>query len=122
MFPQGAEHEINHATERLGRVATPLMARSESDTKLHLAGVVLATVQTAITHHESGRLLDDGQLQPCPRNARLHFELPVDESRCVVRPVRLPRLISGHLRQRTIPANRRCIAPLQSAEDKSWQR
>jgi len=119
MLAESAEYELNHATKRLGRVAASLMAGSEGHAKFHLPRVVQPAMQTAITHHDSACLLDDGELQPCPRNAWLHFELPVDESRCVVQSVRLPGLIPGHLRQRTIPADRRSIAALQSTEDQS---
>ena len=67
MLAQSAENKIQQASECLRGVAPTSMARRESDANLHLPRVIQPTVQTAIAHHDLGRLLDNSQLKPCPR-------------------------------------------------------
>src|SRR5207249_9309558 len=59
---------------------------------------------------------------PRPRNTRLTVALTFDEACRIVRSERLPRLVPCHVRQRTIAVQRRGIATLQPAKEKSRRR
>src|SRR4051812_6540061 len=121
MFIQRGKHKMEQAFECLRGVAPTLMAGGQGDAKLHLAGVVQPTVQTAIAHHALRRPLDYRQLKPGPRNPRFSVALVLDEACCIVRPERIPGLISCHFRKRTIATQGVSIATPQPAEDKAWR-
>ena len=86
MLAQSAENKIQQASECLRGVAPTLMARRESDANLHLPRVIQLTVQTAIAHHDLGRLLDNSQLKPCSGNIWFSVKLLVDQPCCITRP------------------------------------
>src|SRR4051812_19059480 len=98
------------------------MAGGERDAHLHLMRVVAAAVQTAVARHGFGCLFDNRQLKPRPRNTRLTVTLAFNKACRVLRPERLPLLVTCYFRQRTIAAQRRSVPTLQPTKQKSLRR
>jgi hypothetical protein len=110
MFAESAEHKMQQTNQCLRGVTLALVTGGEGDADLHLPGIVFSAMKSAIAHHELGRPLDNGQLEPRARNTWLLIALSLDEPGGIGGPKGFPVLVTSYLRQRSIAAQLSGIA------------